>query len=313
MSDPISARLARISAKGPRSRTDGDMAFLKWCTSGAGGPPPPEDDGPTFTVLPSSSTPAPTQPKRGAPPTPSAQQLEQTFRTIAAKPAASRSQQENEFLLGIQEMYKQRKGMGVRNNQPPKSQAPFRRNDEPTPPPALVALAQRKAQAKATMEAKQKQRIAAIKQQQLAAKRQQECVTKSDEPDGVRQSPSNFRPLDAPPSKPPRHAIPAHPAASTALTTVPLNSPPTTAALSSSQYSKSSNHHHKPPAVATKKKMVTEEERSHAEKSLQSAMSRRLGDNMMSSLATKDLQGRLIAAIQCGVDPGVISQGKNKD
>ena len=43
MSDPISFRLTTISSKDPRMRSEADMAFLKWCTSGGSGPPPPED------------------------------------------------------------------------------------------------------------------------------------------------------------------------------------------------------------------------------------------------------------------------------
>ena len=44
MADPISLRLARISQKDPRQRTQADMAFLTWCSTGGTGPPPRDDE-----------------------------------------------------------------------------------------------------------------------------------------------------------------------------------------------------------------------------------------------------------------------------
>jgi hypothetical protein len=297
MSDAISIRLAAISGKDPRSRTDADMAFLKWCTSGGQGPPPPEEPGPTIKNVPQ---------KRSAPPKPTAQQLQQTFQAIAAKPANQRTEQENQFLLGIQEMYKHRKNMTVRNHQnavPQQQQQQQQQQqnqpmpaftDEPKPPPALMAFAQRKAQLQANRRTQQKQQ-------------QEEYVTKSDEPDSNLNglgSPSNFRPLDTPPSKPPKHAIPAKPMP---RPTPSNNNNPSTYISPTQDVSSSPSN---PPLLLAKKKLVTEEERQNAEKALKSAMSRRLGDNMMSSLATKDLQARLLKAIQCGVDSQVITRAK---
>ena len=223
MSDNISIRLGRISSKDPRERSDADMAFLKWCTSGGNGPPPPDDTVPTFEILPEQ--PNSQQQRQQQPPKPSAKQLEDTFKLVAAKPADQRTPQENEFLLGIQAMYKQRKNMSTRNNnqaqqqqqqpQPQLSQAQFR--DEPKPPPALAAMIQKRTQAKAKMQ--QKKRAAAqAKVQQARFYRQQlekqelvKYATKTDEPDGYTEfrSPSNFTPKGTPPIKPPRHAAPA--------------------------------------------------------------------------------------------------------
>ena len=134
-------------------------------------------------------------------------------------------------------------------------------------------------------------------------------VTKSDEPDGNLnglESPSRFTPLGTPPSKPPKHAIPAKPMSGLQAfdsTTSPTANPQATAGTSGTGTAVA-------PSVVSKKRLVTEEERQHAEKSLKSAMSRRLGDNMMSSLATKDLQKRLLVGIQCGVDLEVIKRAK---
>ena len=51
--------------------------------------------------------------------------------------------------------------------------------------------------------------------------------------------------------------------------------------------------------------------REQAEKSLRSAMSRRLGDDMMSALATKDLRARLVAAMSVGADAQLIGRAKS--
>ena len=111
MSDPISVRLAKISKKDPRMRSDADMKFLTWCSTGGKGPPPP-DEAPAVAVPQSNAavmlgvgtTPASTsvQVPSGAPPKPTAAQLEAAFRAIVAKPQDQRTPQENQFLIGIQ-------------------------------------------------------------------------------------------------------------------------------------------------------------------------------------------------------------------
>ena len=170
-------------------RSEADMAFLKWCTSGGNGPPPPEDlNAPPHSqsaannstaIVPRAGAPQaqmqmqmqmqqmqqmqPMQPGSGSqstaapPPKPTAKQLEDTFRAIAAKPTGQRTKQENEFLLGIQEMYKHRKGMQVRNNTAAAAASSAAMMlDEPKPPPALLALAQKRARAKMMSEHKNK-------------------------------------------------------------------------------------------------------------------------------------------------------------
>ena len=323
MSDNISIRLGRISSKDPRERSDADMAFLKWCTSGGNGPPPPDDTVPTFEILPEQ--PNSQQQRQQQPPKPSAKQLEDTFKLVAAKPADQRTPQENEFLLGIQAMYKQRKNMSTRNNnqaqqqqqqpQPQLSQAQFR--DEPKPPPALAAMIQKRTQAKAKMQ--QKKRAAAqAKVQQARFYRQQlekqelvKYATKTDEPDGETEfrSPSNFTPKGTPPIKPPRHAAPAK---SSATNTNPFALPQSIDTKSQKTPLKSTGLTPNKPKTKTNAIVIvaTKEQREHAEKSLQSAMSRRLGNNMMSSLATKDLESRLVACMQVGGDAELIGRAK---
>jgi hypothetical protein len=355
MSDPISRRLASISSKDPRKRSDADMAFLKWCTSGGNGSPPPGDPSATLVVsnvpqqqstVPITST---AQPRAGAP-KPTAKQLEDTFRIVAGKPVEQRTQQENEFLLGIQEMYKHRKNMGTRNNSNSREQQPQSQSqpqsqpqpqskphpqsqsqshpqqvplttifpDDPKPPAALVAMVQKKAQAKSKMAAKrarmvQLRQLQQEQQEQQQRRQQQELVTKSDEPDGsmnsTAASPSNFVPRGTPPVKPPRHAVPAKPMAVGSQSNMSLTS--YKPILTPKQ---SNNNNNNDPTVANEKTLVlldvTDEQREHAEKSLQSAMSRRLGNNMMSSLATKDLESRLVAGMRCGVDSELIARAK---
>ena len=268
---------------------------------------------------------------------------------IAAKPADQRTKQENEFLLGIQEMYKHRKGMQVRNNAAAASTAMML--DEPKPPAALLALAQKRARAKMMREHKNKgkqilknkeimeteKRREAARQHRLMLERRQEeqveLVTKSDDPDNNGQSivkasspSSSFAPTTTPPPKPPRMAAPAkrvqrgtgnggsaEDARSEWLnSSTPVQTPTRKEKKGEGEGEEEEEENVTDVQVVESKVPATKEQIEEAEKQLRGAMSRRLGDNMMSALATKDLQNRLVVAMQCGggVDPDLVSRAK---
>lgn len=335
MADPISTRLTAISQKDPRQRTEADMAFLSWCSSGGQGPPPPDDPNDKAAAA-AAEQPQQEARTRGPPPKPTADQIERTFKAIVAKPPENRTEEETRFLFGIQQMYQQRKAAAAQNSlsaqleqkRQMKEQQRQQKRKEAMMHKRRVAL-QRKSGDK--LQSKQHQasnlqgsEISSIrghsdededKDGKMKMLRDSELVTKSDEPEDLQSNASPVQDVRA------RSPVPKLKLGSlgisdksllsaSQLVPLPKNTVPESPAdlPSDSATLKDPSRkviHRANPASDNRK--ITREQ---AEKALRSAMSRRLGDNMMSALATKDLRARLVAAMSAGADRALIGRAK---